>query len=139
MDTKSLSLLGFLTVVTCLFVQRRVIFSWSTIGVFFITNLIIVVSGSLLLPFVRPMAEYQFSTYDWSQITDEDVKWAIILNVGGAGLILLFYQLSQYVRTGGTLVRRAPNLLLSTPSTRLGFAPSRLFFFIWATLLFVAA
>jgi hypothetical protein len=85
------------------------------------------------------MAQHQFSAYDWSLITDEDVQWIIILNVGGAGLILLFYQFSHYIRTRGTFVRRAPNLLLSAPSTRLGFAPGRLFLFIWATFLFVGA
>jgi hypothetical protein len=139
MDANSLSLLSCFAVVACLFVQRRVIFSWSTIGVFCTTNLVIIVSGSLLLPFVLPMAQARFSVYDWSLITDEDLKWVIVLNVGGVGLTLLFYQLAHYVRTGGTLVRRAPNLLLSIHSTRLGFAPGRLFLFIWVTLLFVGA
>jgi oligosaccharide repeat unit polymerase len=84
------------------------------------------------------MAQYQFSAYDWSLITDEDLQWAIILNVGGAGLVLLFYQLSHFISRQGTFVRRAPNLLLSIPSARLGFAPGRLFLFIWATLIFLA-
>src|SRR2546429_18221 len=108
MDAKSLSLLSCLIVVAVLFVQRRVVFSWSTIGVFCTTNLIIIVPGTLLLPFVLPIAQYWFPAFDWSLITDEDMKWTIILNVGGAGLILLFYQLSHYVHTGGTLVKRAP-------------------------------
>ena len=138
MDAKSLSLLSCLAVVVCLFVQRRVIFSWSIIGVFFITNLVIIVSGSLLLPFILPMAQYQFSVYDWSLITDEDLQWTIILNAGGVVLVLLFYQLSHFISKRGTFVNRAPNLLLSIPSTRVGFAPGRLFLFIWATLIFLA-
>jgi len=79
----------------------------------------------------------RLSNYNWSLIADEDLKWTIILNVGGAGLVLLFYQLSHYIRTGGTFIRRAPNMLMSIPSTSLGFAPGRLLLFIGATSIFL--
>jgi len=139
MDAKSLSLLSCIILTAVLFVQRRVVFSWSTIGVFCTTNIVIIVLGSLSLPFVLPTAQYLFPAFDWSCITDEDLKWTIILNVGGAGLILLFYQLSHYIYTGGTLTKRAPNLLVPISSSRLGFALGRLFLLIWATLLFIIA
>jgi hypothetical protein len=136
-DARVFSVIASLAVVTILFVQRRVIFSWSAIGTFCMTNLFFVFVGVLALPWVRSSVEVWFPGYAWSLVTDKELKQGIVLTAGGGGLVLLFYQLSHLFFTKGRFIRRAPNLLSSVSPITLGFSSRRLLILSLVSLLCV--
>src|SRR6266850_4120728 len=127
MDAYTFALWNVAAVVLVLIVQRRLIFSWSAIGVFLIVNLVIIQIGVLGIPLVREFAELRFATFNLGRLTDEDFKLAIVLNVWGAGLVLGAYQLTHFALNGGKILLTGPNhLALDRRIDQLGFHPGRL-------------
>src|SRR5437667_10997931 len=111
MDAYTFALWTAAAVVLVLVVQRRLIFSWSAIGVFLIMNLVIIQIGVLGMSIFREYAELRFSTFNLGLLTDEDLKLTIILNVWGAGIVLASYQLTHFALSGGNVLRKRSNLL----------------------------
>jgi len=127
MDAYTFALWTAAAVVLVLVVQRRLIFSWSAIGVFLIMNLVIIQIGVLGISIFREYAELRFSTFNLGLLTDEDLKLTIILNVWGAGIVLASYQLTHFALSGGNVLRKRSNLLALDPQIdRLGFQRNRL-------------
>jgi hypothetical protein len=125
-DVRMFSLLGLVTLVVTCFLARRIVFSWSTIGVFMLTNTLFVTLGVLSLPWVWNDLNSWFTAFDLQLIRPDAVRSAIVLTVGGPTLALLGYQLTHLIASRGRLMTSAPNLLVTNPTLALGFSPMRL-------------
>ena len=126
-DASTFAVGNALAVALVLAVQRRLIFSWSAIGVFLVANLLILQVGVLAITMFREYAELTFATFNLQLVTDADLKLAIILTVWGAGIVLASYQLTSLALNGGHVVRKGPNLLALDPRTDpLGFHADRI-------------
>ena len=126
MDAYTFALLNVAGLALVLLAQRRVVFSWSAIGAFLITNVLIVQVGLLGIALFRDFAELTFSVFNLELVTDADLELAIVLNVWGAGIVLAAYHLTHIALSGGRVLRRAPNLLALDFQGGLGFARDRL-------------
>src|SRR5437762_5273885 len=115
MDAYTFAFWNAAAVALVLVLQRRLIFSWSAIGVFVLTNLVIIQIGVLGISLFREYAQLQYSTFNLGRLTDEDLKLAIILNVWGAGIVLASYQLTHSALSNGNILRKRPNLLALDP------------------------
>lgn len=127
--SQSVSIGAALILGIVLILQRRVLISWSMIGAFFVTNLIFVNIGILLLPWTIPYLPVWLPRLKFSLLSQRDYAIGIVLAIGGVLLVLLFYQISHFVFSRGKLVVKAPNLLAVSRNTDhipLGFNYSRL-------------
>ncbi len=136
MDAFTFACLNAAAVALVLIAYRRLIFSWSALGVFTLANLVFVQIGVLSIPVFSDLVSVRFSTYKLGLLTDDDLKLTIILNVWGAGIVLAAYQMTHFAFDGERFLRKGPNLLNLDPSIdRLGFAPTRLLSIAAAALL----
>jgi hypothetical protein len=127
MDASTFALVNAIAVALIVVAQRRLIFSWSAIGVFCVANLAILQVGVFGIALFREYAELTFATFNLSLASDADLKLAIVLVVWGAGIVLASYQLTHFALSGGRVVTAGPNLLaLGSKSRRLGIHPERL-------------
>jgi hypothetical protein len=132
-DAYLLSIIAAVCLVAFLIAQRRLIFSWSAIGVFWITNLVFVYIGVLVFPWIQHTILGQgvwFPGVNFAMIRDKDIQWAIVLTIGGGMMVLFFYRYAHLL-SGTGKVLRAPFFLLS-PATRSmthGFLTRRLLIF----------
>jgi len=127
MDAYTFACWNALVVAVVLTAQRRLVFSWSAIGVFLVANLVILQVGVLGVPLFREYAELTFATFNLGMVTESDYKLAIVLTVWGAGVVLASYQLTHVALNGGRPMRTGPNLLaLARGNDRLGMSAVRL-------------
>lgn len=107
--------------------QRRVIFTWSAIGVFMVTQVLIVQMGLLALPFLWELAAGAFSL-NLNLLGEEAVRLAIVLNVWGTLIVLASYHLTHVILCRGRILLRAPDLLRMEDKGSLGFRLDRVVF-----------
>jgi hypothetical protein len=140
-NAQELSIIATACVLGILIFQRRFVFSWSAIGVFWTTNLIFVFVGVLAIPWLQPLLGHGvfFEDMDFSQITETDIQWSIILTVGGGMAVLFFYRLANVMFTDGKPRPRPPSLLAPVKITAHGFLTSRLLFVSVLALLYAGA
>ncbi|HYS52863.1 MAG TPA: hypothetical protein VER58_03735 [Thermoanaerobaculia bacterium] len=134
MDARFIAAVAAVSVLVVAVWQRRLLFSFSCIGAFFITNVIIVLTGVISHPFFPTAVDY--SGVDLSLFVDSTVAKAIVLNAGGALGIVLVYQLTHLIIVGRFVTRR-PNVLAGPATTRLGLSVVRTVIASLAILLFV--
>lgn len=136
-ESQFFSILGCLFVLLTMSLQSGIVFSWSAIGVFYVTNLIFVCTGILIMPWILEQMPLWFPTLNTSLFTQQDFILATVLTVGGGALVLFFYQFSHFIFSGGKLYSRPPCVLQTVLIPKLGFYRWRLLF-ISAIGLFVS-
>jgi len=107
--------------------RRRIIFTWSAIGVFMITQTVIVQIGLLALPFLWELAAGAFSL-NLDLVDEAAVRLAIVLNVWGTMIVLATYHVTHVLLGRGHIPRRAPDLLVLRDRRNLGFRVDRVLF-----------
>ncbi|QMV41719.1 hypothetical protein [Cohnella cholangitidis] len=112
-DPQQLSLLISLIFIITIALQRKVIFSISTIGVFMISNLFLVLCGILMVPwFVDYLGTgIFFSGLAFDKISDNEIMKTMILSSGGIVLVLISYQFTQFIFSRGNFLLKNSNLL----------------------------
>lgn len=121
-----ISLVFLLLLVAVCLPLRRLIFSWSCIGVFTLSNFFLVALGVLLFPWIKTEIQDWFPVYDLSVITSSEVSLAIILSCGGILMVLTFYQLSHAFFHAGAFRLVGSNHLEASDQVDLGFHLLRL-------------
>lgn len=111
-NAQQLSIIAAICMVAVLISQRRLLFSWNAIGVFWITNLIFVYIGVLFLPWLHSLfgEGVWFSGIDFSRITDENIQWSIILTIGGGMAVLIFYKFAHILFGKKIVLGATPSL-----------------------------
>lgn len=92
----------FCLYIACTFWQRRTLFSFSAIGLFWLSNFVFVVLGSLFLPLFPNVLHDRFYFIDWNIISPRDFIQAMAISVAGNLLVLAGYRL------GGLTLHRLP-------------------------------
>jgi hypothetical protein len=119
---------GHAAILCAVFVwRRRVILTWSAIGVFMITQALIVQMGLLALPFLWEFAAGAFSL-NLNLVDEAAVRLAIVLNVWGTFIVLATYHATYALLNRGRIPRRAPDLLILSDKRNLGFRVDRVLF-----------
>lgn len=133
-DVYAASLLGLGAVLLLLLIARRLVFSWSTIGAFLVSNLAFVTVGVLALPWVRDHLSIWFVRFDMHLVTDAAMVRAILLSVGGVWLAFAGYQVAHLVISQGKILTAGPRLLQAHPDMPAGLRWRRLVFVAVAVL-----
>ncbi len=110
-DSQVISLvISIIIIITVLF-QRKIIFSWSLIGIFTISNLIFVLLGVLLLPWITNYIGVLFSGFPLHLFSENDYIYSILLVSGGIYFVLISYHLTYMIFNRGKILMKPVNLL----------------------------
>lgn len=123
---ESISVVFALALVLVTVSLRRLVFSWSAIGVFFVSNVLLICTGVLLFPWIRRAIEGWFPSYDLAILTEDEVSKAIILSCGGVIATLVAYQVSHGFFHSGRIRVVGHDHLQASARSSLGLNRTRL-------------
>ena len=137
-DAKIFSIYATCVVLFVLYVQRRVIFSFSAIAIFWLTHLIFLFFGLLFTPWIFNFLGQSiwFASFNFDMISEENMIKVIVLTVGGGILVLVFYHITNLLFFQKKNWRSVPALIQPFDPHLLGFSSERLVVFSLLVLAF---